>query len=312
MNVLVTGASGFIGRALVERLVRDGHSVRALIHQNPPASPDCEVQYIVADLTDPSSLPAAFHDINIVFHCAALVKDFGSKKEVLEVNLHGTKNLVEACGNKIQRFIFLSHLHNKSTRNAGAYSSSKALAEQYLINKYQKEKFPVAIIRPGNVYGPGATTWVLLPLRAIQKDRIALINRGNGIFLHTYIDNLIEALVASMNAPKVVGEIIEITDGDNTTTWGTYLNDLAVIAGKPPITRTMTKTTALLLSKFMMTGYYLFRKDPLVTPTAVHILTNQQTVSLKKAEALLGYKPTIDYAEGMKCTKAWLKTEHYL
>lgn len=312
MNVLVTGASGFIGCALVDRLVRDGHGVRALIHQKPSAALDPQVRYVTADLTDPSSLPAAVSDIDVIFHCAALVKDFGSKKEILEVNMQGTKNLAEACGNKVQRFIFLSHLHSKSTRAAGAYSTSKALAEQYLIKKYQEEKFPAVIIRPGNVYGPGATTWVLLPLRAIQRHRITLIEKGNGIFLHTYIDNLIDALVASMDAPTAVGEIIEVTDGDNTTTWGTYLNDLAAIAGEPPIPRTMTKTTALLLSKLMMAGYYVFRKDPLVTPTAVHLLTNRRTVSLPKAETLLRYKPTIEYKEGMRRTEEWLKKEQYL
>jgi nucleoside-diphosphate-sugar epimerase len=312
MNVLVTGASGFIGSALVDRLLRDGHSVRALLHQKTSAALDSRVRYVTADLTDPSSLPAAVSDIDVIFHCAALVKDYGSKKEILKVNLQGTKNLIEACENKVHRFIFLSHLHSKSTRNAGAYSSSKALAEQYLIKKYQKEKFPVVIIRPGNVYVPGATTWVLLPLRAIQQGRIRLIDKGNGIFLHAYIDNLIDALAASIDAPTAVGEIIEVTDGDNTTTWGTYLNDLAAITGKKPITRNMTKTTALLLSKLMMTRYYLFGTDPLVTPTAVHLLTNRRTVSIQKAETLLGYKPTIEYAEGMRRTKTWLKTERYL
>jgi nucleoside-diphosphate-sugar epimerase len=312
MNCLVTGASGFIGTALVQRLVHDGHQVRALIHQKTPTPLDCQVRYIAADLTDPSSLESAVNDVDVVFHCAALVKDFGSTKEILQVNVEGTKHLVEACGTTIKRFIFLSHLHSESTRNVSAYSSSKAVAEHYLLEKYQNEKFPVVIIRPGNVYGPGATTWVLRLLRAIQAGRITLINKGTGIFLHTYIDNLIDAVLAAMTAPKAIGEIIEVTDGDNATTWGTYLNDLAAMAGKSPITKNMSKNTALFMSQWMMIIYILFRIKPLVTPTAVHIVTNERTVSLQKAETILGYVPFIEYGEGMKRTEAWLKAEHYL
>jgi nucleoside-diphosphate-sugar epimerase len=310
MNCVVTGASGFIGSALIKRLIQDGHHVRAVVHITPPQDRDSRVEYVVADLTNPASLSSLVHHDDVVFHCAALVKDFGSKKEIMEVNLRGTQHLVDACHNKIQRFIFLGHLHQFT--KGGAYSSSKARAEQYLLDQHRTKNFPVVIIRPGNVYGPGATTWCLRPLQAIQHDRIALINNGTGLFLHTYIDNLLDGLISAMTAPQIVGEVIDITDGDNTTTWKTYLNELAALAGKPPIHQTMRKTTASLISTLMMLRYFLFHTDPLVTPFAVRIFTNQQPVSIEKATRLLGYRPSIDYAEGMKRTAHWLTTEHYI
>lgn len=312
MHCLVTGASGFIGSALIKQLIQEGHYVRAVIHITSLPHKDNRIEYITADLTNSSLLPSIVHDIDIIFHCAAMVKDFGSKKEILNVNLKGTQNLVDACRNKIQKFIFISHLHNKSILNLGAYNLSKFLAEQYLLEKHYKEQLPVVIIRPGNVYGPGATTWVLRPLRAIQNDRIALINNGTGLFLHTYIDNLVDALVSTINQSHIDGEIIEITDGDNKTTWGTYFNDLAAISGKPPITKTMTKTTALFISYLMMIRYYLFHIDPLLTPTAVRILTNNRNISIEKGIKLLNYQPSVNYIEGMKRTANWLKMEHYI
>lgn len=312
MNCVVTGASGFIGSLLVKRLIQNGHHVRAVLHVSPPRDHDNQVDYVAADLTNPSSVSDLIQEGDVVIHCAALVKDFGSKKEIMNVNLHGTQHLVEACRNKIQRCIFLSHLHNLSTKTLGAYSRSKALAEQYLLQKYHDEHFPVVIIRPGNVYGPGATTWCLRPLQAIQQNRIALIDKGTGLFLHTYIDNLLDALQSALTAPNVEGEVIEITDGDDTTTWRTYLNDLATLAGKPPITRNITKTTATLISQVMMLRYYLFGRAPLLTPTAVRIFTNKKTVPIEKATRLLGYTPEIDYAEGMRRTALWLKTEQYI
>lgn len=312
MNCLVTGASGFIGSALVKRLVQNGHRVRAVLHKTSPLNRENQVEYVVADLNDPGSLLKLADDIDIVFHCAALVKDFGSKKEIINVNFKGTKHLVEACRNKIRQFIFLSHLHSTSPKNIGAYSISKGLAEQYLLQEHQNNQFPVVIIRPGNVFGPGATTWCLRPLQAIQQDHIALIDHGTGLFLHTYIDNLLDSLLSTLTALYIKGEIIEITDGDNTTTWKTYLNDLAALAGKPPITRNITTTTASLISTYMMMRYYLFHKTPLLTPTAVHLFTNHRTVSIEKAHKLLGYSPAVDYIEGIKCMALWLKKEQYI
>lgn len=312
MNCLVTGASGFIGSALVKRLIQNGHRVRAGLHKTSPPHRETKVDYVIADLTDPASLPPLVHDIDIVFHCAAHVKDFGSKKKIMDVNLTGTQHLVKACRNKIHQFIFLSHLHSISPTYIGAYSSSKGLAEQYLLQQHQNNQFPVVIIRPGSVFGPGATTWCLRPLQAIQQDRIALIDHGAGIFLHTYIENLLDGLLSIPTTSHLEGEIIEITDGDNMTTWKTYLNDLAVLARKPPISRNITKTTASMISHSMMIRYYLFHKTPLLTPTAVHLFTNHHTVSIEKAQKLLGYSPAVHYSEAMKQIAKWLQNEQYI
>ncbi|MBN2599190.1 MAG: NAD(P)-dependent oxidoreductase [Candidatus Thermoplasmatota archaeon] len=312
MYCLVTGASGFIGSALVKRLVQRGHRVRAVLHTTSPPKPETQAEYVVADLANPRSLSPLISDIDVVFHCAALVKDFGPKKEIMNINLKGTQYLVQASKNKIRQFIYLSHLHSTSSKYIGAYSASKGFAERYLLKQHQNDQFPVVIIRPGSVFGPGAITWCLRPLQAIQQDRIALIDHGAGIFLHTYIENLLDGLLSVLTASHLDGEIIEITDGDNNTTWKTYLNDLAALARKPPITRNLTKTTASLLSHSMMIRYSLLHKTPLLTPTAVHLFTSHRTVSLEKANKLLGYSPIVDYAEAMKSIEQWLKKEHYI
>jgi nucleoside-diphosphate-sugar epimerase len=312
MNCLVTGASGFIGSALVKRLTQEGYHVRAVLHTSVPQHRLTEVDYVTADLTDPTSLSDLIHDGDVVFHCAALVKDFGSKKTFMNVNFKATQYLAEACNHKIQRFIFLSHLHHVSTQQRGWYSYSKALAEQYLLHKQQRENFPAVIIQPGNVYGPGATTWCLRPLQAIQQDHIALINHGKGLFLHTYIDNLLDGLLRALTASSIEGEVIQITDGENNTTWKTYFNDLAALAGKEPITRSLAKPTVSLISWYMMLRYFLFHKEPLITPTAVRMFTNTDAVSIENAKKLLGYTPSIRYSEAMTRIADWLKSEQYI
>jgi nucleoside-diphosphate-sugar epimerase len=227
--------------------------------------------------------------------------------------VEGTKNLIVASeASLVKKFIFLSHIRYESGKHRGYYHETKGIAEQSLMEKYTHDQFPVIIIRPGNVYGPGATTWVLRPLQAIQKNRIALIDKGTGIFLHTYIENLLDALLSTLHEPRAVGEIIDITDGDNSTTWGDYLNALANMTGKPPIKKNMSKRTALVVSKLMMIGYTLFKIEPWVTPVAIEIFTNQNTVSIEKAKTLLRYKPIVDFTKGLEHVERWLKVKGYI
>ena len=308
MKCLVTGATGFIGSALTKRLVEEGHHIKAIIHTKRPESFENNVDYITADITDPSSLKPAVDDVDVVIHCAALVKDFGSKNMFYKVNVEGTKNIAELCKNT-HCFIYLSHIRYESTNHFGYYTMSKMKAENYLLNKYKQEGYPTIIIRPGNVYGPGATIWVLRPLRAIQKNQITLIDNGNGIFHHAYINNLIDAIIAAMRKRSAVGETFDITDGDHSISYGKYFNDLAKIAGRKPIKKNMSKTMAYVLSRLMMACYRITRVEPLVTPTAVQIFTNKKQVSIEKAEKILGYTPKIDYAEGMKQIRKWLQEE---
>jgi len=313
MRCLVTGSAGFIGGSLIKRLAKEGHDVKGLIHKTKPKYYEKKAEYVTGDITDISSLKPLVRDIDVVFHCAAFVKDYGSKKTFYEINFEGTKNLVSACEiSGIKKFIFISHIRHEFERDIEYYTKTKAMAEQYLLYKFKKNNLPVVIIRPGNVYGPGATTWVIRPLKAIQKNRIALIDNDKGIFLHTYIDNLLDALLSAMEEPKAVGETIDITDGDSSITWGEYLNELARIAGKKNIKKNMSKNTALMLSKVMILLYKVFRIEPMVTPMAVHIFTNTKSISIEKAESILGYCPKVDFKEGMRRVEIWLRNEGYV
>jgi nucleoside-diphosphate-sugar epimerase len=313
MKCLVTGAAGFIGSSLVRRLVSEGHDVRGIIHHTQPTYFDKRVEYISGDITDTAFLQPVMGQVDVVFHCAAVVKDYGPKDVFNRINVEGTKNLIAASEeSSVKKFIFLSHIKYESGKNRGYYHETKAIAEQSLMEKFTHDQFPVVIIRPGNVYGPGATTWVLRPLQAIQKNRIALIDKGSGIFLHTYIENLLDALVVALREPRAVGEIIDITDGDNTTTWGDYLNALAKMTGKPPIKKNMSKRTALVVGNLMMVGYTLFKIEPWVTPVAVEIFANQNTVSIEKAKALLRYEPLVDFTNGIENVERWLKAKGYI
>jgi len=313
MKCLVTGASGFIGSALIKKLILEGYNVKGLIHNTKPKNIDEKVEYAKGDITNIDSIKPIIKNVDFVIHCAAIVRDYGPKHIFEEININGTKNIITCCIEyKIKKFIFLSHLQYESNKITNHYSYTKKIAENYIIEESKKKDLPFVIIRPGNVYGPDAATWVLRPLKAIQKNRIALIEKGNGIFHHTYIDNLTDAIIASLKSPKATGQIIDITDGDNNYTWKEYLNLLAKLAGKPEIKKNMSKSTALFIAKLFIILNKLFKIEPWVTPMAVRIFTNQEKISIEKAKKLLNYEPKIDFKTGMRNVEVWLRNENYI
>lgn len=310
MKCFVTGAAGFIGDALVKRLIDEGYEVKALLHKSKPKKQVKKAKYVYGDISDINSIKSYIEDIDFVFHCAAVVNDYGPKKNFYKINLEGTRNLVDiSLESGIKKFIFLSHIRYEKGKKYSYYRETKALAEQYLLEKFKQKGFPVVIIRPGNVYGPGSHLWVLRVLNSIRENRITLIDKGNGIFLHTYIDNLSDAIIKAIKKPKALGKSIDITDGDNTITWGKYFNDLAKIAGEPKIKRNLSKRTAFFVSKLMMFLNKITGIEPWVTPMAVQALTNQHKVTIESAKRILGYEPKINYQEGMKQVEKWLKEE---
>ncbi len=313
MKCLVTGAGGYIGESLVKRLARDNHKVIGLIYKSTPKGIDSNVKYVHGDITDRNKLSNIIKDIDVIFHCAALIKDYGPREDFYKINYKGTKNLVLACESiKIKKFIFLSHIGYDSLVGNNYYAETKILSEKYLLNQYKINRFPIVIIRPGNVYGPGAAIWVLKPIKSIKKNRIALINQGNGIFLHTYIDNLIDALIATMKTPGIIGESFDITDGDNSITWGRYLNDLSMIITGSQIKKNFSTKSALIIGKLMLILNRIFKVEPWITPTAVNIFSNKKEISIEKAKKLLNYEPKVDYIEVIEQIKKWLKSENYL
>jgi nucleoside-diphosphate-sugar epimerase len=311
MICLVTGSAGYIGSCLVERLAQSNHKVIGLIHQSAPKENPPMVTYIQGDITDRDSISEIKENIDIVFHCAAKVKDYGPKKHFFDVNVTGTENLIKACKERnIKQFIYLSHLPYESSSKKSYYSQTKHIAESLILKEYDENGFPATIIRPGNVYGPGDTVWVSRPIESIQKNRLLLVNHGKGIFLHTYIENLLDAILLCIDEPSSIGKKIIVTDGDSTITWGTYFNDLAEILGKKPISKNLSKPTAITIGYLMVKILGPLGIKPLITPFAVDILTNTRTFDLAKTKKLINYVPTVSYTEAMGHIGSWIKKNY--
>lgn len=313
MKVLLTGSAGYIGKNLLNTLIKSDYNVTALIHKKKPDITHSNARYMKGDISDYSFISSLPKDVDIVIHCAAIVRDFGPKSHFMKVNYEATKSLADFYQNtKLKQFIFFSHIPYEKNTFTNYYTKTKELSEKALLDKYHKTQFPVTILRPGNVFGPGATVWVNRIIKSIQNNRIALINGGHGTFFHTYIDNLLDAVYLTLDNSETFGKAINITDGDNNVTWKQYFHDLSTIINENPPQKNLSKNVALIIGYFMMVRYNITKKEPWVTPTAVHSMTSHKKVSIKQAKNLLHYHPKIDYDEALAIIQTWWEKKNRL
>ncbi len=327
LSALVTGASGFIGGRLAERLAtEEGVRVRAMV-RNPMRGEGLrklQLEIVKADLLDLSSLREAISGCDLVFHCAAMVRETGDRNEFFRANVKGTENVLKVSSDiGVKKFIHFSSVAvyglnppdgaDEATpyRPCGnLYCDTKIAAEKAVWIAHQEAGLPVVVIRPTNVYGPYSNAWTIRPIKLINSGQMMLINGGTGLCNYVYIDNLLDATLAATKRDPSVGQVYLITDGI-AVTWKEFFGYYAEMAGKPEI-RSVPEWLAKTIALGMEMTSKLTGKPPKITREAVGFLTRQARFSIEKARRELGYQPRISLEEGMKLTEQWLREAGYL
>lgn len=282
------------------------------------------LEIVQADLLDPDSLGNAVRGCDLVFHCAAIVRETGDPKEFFRVNVEGTENILKASSEAgIKRFIHFSSVavygmnppdgadENTPYQPCGnLYCDTKIGSEKAVWAAHQKKRLPVVVIRPANVYGPCSNPWTVRPIKLILSGQMVLINGGTGLCNRVYIDNLIDATLAATKNDQSVGEVYVISDG-YAVMWKEFFGCYARMAGKRNIRSVpvwLAKTIGLgmeIASKF--TG-----KTPQITREAIGYLTKRACFNIEKARRELHYQPRFSLQEGMRLTEQWLREGGYL
>jgi nucleoside-diphosphate-sugar epimerase len=324
---LVTGASGFVGGRLSERLAtEEGVRVRAMVRNAKRAERlrKLPLEVVKADLLDLSSLREAIKGCDLVFHCAALVRETGDRKEFFQTNVKGTENILKASSDAgIKKFIHFSSVavyglnppdgadETTPCQPCGnLYCDTKIAAEKAVWVAHQKTGLPVVVIRPTNVYGPYSNPWTIRPMKLVNSGQMILINGGAGFCNYVYIDNLIDATLAATERDQSVGQVYLITDG-NAVMWKEFFGCYARMAGKPRM-RSVPEWLGKAIALSMEIGSKLTGKPPKITREAVRFLTRQARFNIEKARRDLGYQPRFSLEEGMKLTEHWLSEAGYL
>jgi acetylornithine/succinyldiaminopimelate/putrescine aminotransferase/nucleoside-diphosphate-sugar epimerase len=327
---LVTGATGFIGGHLAQRLVDEGYQVRCLVRATSDTSllDGLGVETAVGDLTDAPSLAAAAEGCRYVLHCGAMVSDWATSKEVTRVNVAGTRDLLAASvGASVQRFVHFSSTDvygypggtaidetYAATRFRNWYAQTKLAAEGEVRRAETEHGLDAVILRPATVYGPRSTDVVGEMARAIQHGRMVLVDGGRAIAGLCFIDNLIDAAVLALRNDAARGNGFNATDGLDVT-WREFVNGLAEGLGCPEVRWSMPYGLAAGLGFSLEHGYRALRRTtrlktrPLLSRQAVHVMGTDQSFSNRKAREILGWEPRVGYAAGLEATVAWLRSE---
>lgn len=242
--ILVTGGTGFIGRALIDELLDQGLEVAsfALPGQVVPSHWGNRVTVHRGDITSATDVNAVVNGVKTVFHLAAAM-GMGAYREHETITVQGSQCLFEAAlannskvvlaasivvyGHQIQNMV--CHEDLPQGKHQGPYSWAK-MAQEKLALDYQNKGMQLTIIRPANVYGVGSGPWVESLLEAIEAGILPIVEDGSGNAGLVHVNNLVSALLLAANSEQAVGRIYTVCDGLDVS-WSQYFHDLAAIKG---------------------------------------------------------------------------------
>lgn len=325
---LVTGASGFIGERLVQRLLQEGHPVRCLVRESSDTSrlERLDVEIVTGDLTSAGSLNDAVQGCSHVFHCGALVTDWATTQEIVRTNVEGTRSLLEAsAGASVERFVHFSTTDVYGHPGGGPieedhapngfsnwYAQTKLGAEAEVRRAHGAGGLQTVILRPATVYGPGSREVVGEIARAIRARNMLLVDRGRAVAGLCFVDNLIDAALLALRHADAPGQAFNVSDG-LAVTWREFTDSIAEGLGCAKVRWSAPYWLANGVGFSLEHGYRLLRgttglsTKPLLSRQAVQVLGRDQDFSSRKARETLGWEPRIGYAEGLQATLAWLR-----
>ncbi|MDD5116563.1 MAG: NAD-dependent epimerase/dehydratase family protein [Candidatus Omnitrophica bacterium] len=226
MKIFVTGATGFIGRFLVEELFRRGYSdITALARKTSDISflKKLGAKIVVGDITDESSLNSAGVGYDAVFHCAASINNY-DRKALRRANVSGTENVFRwAAGHKIKKMIYVSSVSVNSVNTdvplseelpygvTSSYGASKLEAEKIAV-RFRDSGLPTVIVRPAIVYGEGEPHWMPLLGRFMRLRFCFLPACGSSLLHMVSVRNVADCLVSCFEDDRALGKIFNIAD----------------------------------------------------------------------------------------------------
>jgi 2-alkyl-3-oxoalkanoate reductase len=326
MKTLVTGATGLIGSYLAERLVARGYRVRALARPSSDTRvlDGLPIEWVHGDLRDFGSLRRATDQVDVVFHCAARMSDWGAMSDFYEDNVRGTRNLMEASLRAgVKRFVHTSSTgvlglgaqHNAAEEGAydgeGVYEETKVAAEQTALDFARSHGLPTIVVRPSWVLGPRARRHIPLMLDYIERGILLRVGNGNNVL--TFVDprDAAEGLILAAESPRAIGQIYHLTNGDQTHTQNDLYRILARELGarfpRIAVPYPVSLGVSWLVEKWAL--LWRFEDAPMCTPARVKFLGLTRTYSCAKAMRELGYRPAFTLEQSLADAVQWYRAE---
>jgi nucleoside-diphosphate-sugar epimerase len=325
-RILVTGATGFTGGHLCERLTRGADAVRALVRDPSRCAELCRwgVELATGDLRNPESLQRATTGVDVIYHIAALFRPENvSRREMWATNVQGTRNLLEAAVKAgVQRFVHCSTVGvHGDIKNPPAdeeapygpgdhYQESKTEGERVVLEYMTEGRLPIVVFRPGGIYGPRDLRFLKL-IKAIKTRRFVMLGSGEVTYQMIYIDDLIDGILRCGIEEKAIGNMYILT-GEEPVTLNQLVRGIAEVLGVPP------PRLRLPVTPFYMAGFIceLLCKPIGINPPLyrrrVDFFRKTRCFDISKAKRELGFRPNTDLKTGIGLTVAWYREHGYL
>ncbi len=318
MRVFITGAAGFIGRALYDRYLADGHEPRGC-----DLVPDQSRNIVQGDVSGPGAWQAHAEGCELFIHTAADVSlRLERPEKTWRSNVLGTANALAAAERAgAGRFVHFSSItvfglefpdgvderypvHNTYV----PYPDSKIASEQVVLQAQAEGRMACTIVRPGDVYGPRSRAWAIIPAELIRSRRLILPGGGRGIHSPVYIDNLVDGVVLAAASPDAVGQIFTLSDGIGVP-YKQFFAPYAELLGRRLVT--LPAPVAIGFAAVVQRLARLAPGDNEVNPGAARYLLRSGTYSNAKARTMLGWQPRVGLDDGLEQTVGWLREQGY-
>lgn len=327
MNIFITGATGYIGNILALRLAHLGNTVHALVRE-PGRVKNLDhpnIKLFKGDVNDKASIANAMDGCEQVFHLAAFARLWAKPSDIFyKINVEGTRNILQAAVDKnISRLVYTSStavfgtslcqpLSENDPRTIGFnndYDLSKCMAEK-LVKDYAALGLDALIVNPSRVFGPGNETFsnpFTRLLKAVIKGKPIAIPKCPGVVgNYSYVHDVVEGHLLAMKYGKAAERYI--LGGENIS----YRELLQVVKGVTPVKNVLPipKIVLKIAGALQLIRFYITKKQPAFTPSAVNRYYSNAAFSSRKAIEELNYKIT-PFREAMISTIHHLKQKTY-
>lgn len=324
MRILVTGATGFLGFRLIEKLnslvyindiIATGRKIKKthFVESN-------KINYILGDLSDKPFVNQITKDVDVLINCASLSSPWGSYSDYKKANIDSQNNLIDASKiNKIKKIIYIS--------SPGVYYefrdkidiSEEDLLPKKFVNHYAKTKFlaeellrasniPYVIFRPRALIGRG--DYVIVPrlIKAYDEKKLKIVGNGQNLVDLTPVSNVVDAIILSINSDKAINQTFNLSNGKPVKLWE-VINYVLKKLDRNIISQRVPYKIAYGVSYLFELRSKIFNSDePTTTRFSIGILAKSFTLNIQKANNILKYVPKQTTQEAIEEFLKWYKT----
>ncbi|HVP68498.1 MAG TPA: NAD-dependent epimerase/dehydratase family protein [Anaeromyxobacteraceae bacterium] len=324
MRALVTGANGFLGRALVRVLLERGYAVRALVRprRSPGELAALGAEEVAGDVTRPETLPAAVVGADLVFHLAG-IRRAPRRDDFLRVNADGTRHLVEAClqhAPSLRRFVLAGSLAASGPSAEGRreedplspvewYGESKAEAERIALSHPGRLRASVA--RPPRITGPGDRENLLFFRLAARRILVAISGPPRPLSF-VDVDDCARGMLLLAEREEAIGEAFFLAHESRTDLEGLQREVLGALGVEPVRLRIPPLLLRMAGSAADVASRVLDRHLPFNRKLAEQILAPGWTCRTDKAARILGFEARIDLAESIRRSTRWYRERGWI